>query len=299
MKILITGGTGSLGTALVNHWHTQRELRIFSRNPHKQSDLAKQFGLSSDNFVLGDICDEALLRRACIGCDVLIHAAALKVVADGERNPEEYMRVNAIGSQVVARAWADVNPGNSKAILINSDKAVAPINHYGVTKAMAEAIFISHGFSSLRYGNVVASEGSFIHKWNALIRRGKPIELRYPYPTRFFVPFELAIQLIEDVLVQAEPGVFVPHNLETFSLYSLGTYLTKNRIESDLEPGEKQHEILVSDGEKAYRVTDNIARVFKETVNTKGYPAMEWNLFVSDSEHLMNSADLIARLAEE
>jgi len=296
MRILITGGTGSLGTALVNHWHTQHELRIFSRNPHKQSGLAKQFGLSSDNFILGDICDPALMRRACAGCDVLIHAAALKVVADGERNPEEYMRVNAYGSQVVARAWADVNPDNDKAILINSDKAVAPINHYGITKAMAEAIFISHGFSSLRYGNVVASEGSFIHKWNQLVKERKPVEIRKPYPTRFFVPFAKAIQMVEDVLVQEKPGIFVPHDLVAFSLKAVADYLTEFVIETDLEPGEKQHEILIDEGEMVY-IYGNIAKVVKSRFKTKA--AGMGDSISSKGAKQIDAARLLELLANE
>jgi len=296
MRILITGGTGSLGTALVNHWHTEHELVIFSRNPHKQSDLSKRFGLSADNFILGDICDDALVRRACAGCNVLIHAAALKVVADGERNPEEYMRVNAIGSQVVARAWADVNSGNDKAILINSDKAVAPINCYGVTKAMAEAIFISYGFSSLRYGNVVASEGSFIHKWNQFVKEGRPIEIRQPYPTRFFVPFAKAIQMIEDVLVQAEPGIFVPHDLVAFSLKEVAYCLTKNIVETELEPGEKQHEALIDEGEMVY-VYNNIGRVYKSRFKETGIKTRR-NL-LSETAKQIDAVQLLELLAEE
>lgn len=265
MKILITGGTGSLGQALISFWHGKHELKILSRNPHKQQMVQAKFGLNPSAFVLVDICDYEAVRAACIGQDILIHAAALKIVSQGEQYPVEYHRVNAIGSQVVARAWADTHytrpPDNGpmpklprKAIYINSDKAVAPINHYGATKKIGEDFFISRGFSSIRYGNVVESDGSFIHKWVELAEKGRPIPVRFPHPTRYFLSMIDAIGSIEDSLSAIDlvgNGIFVPNDLSAFDIYQVAQAFTHphNICERELEPGEKRHESIIAPGE--------------------------------------------------
>lgn len=277
MRILITGGTGSLGQALIGRWHKTHELTILSRNPHKQQMVQAKFGLPPSAFILGDICDIDLMRRACYGQDILIHAAALKVVSQGEQFPDEYHRVNCIGSQVVAKAWADPHKSTfwhlplprepRRALYINSDKAIAPINHYGCTKRIGEVFFIERGFSSLRYGNVVASEGSFIHKWKDLLKKGRPIPVRYPIPTRFFLSFDSAINLIDQVLVAMGKdlnGVFIPGGLKAFDVLSVAKALTNdmNICRSEmLQPGEKQHEILLSQGEMAHDLGGDLYQV--------------------------------------
>lgn len=283
MRILITGGTGSLGQALIARWRDKHELRILSRNPHKQQMVQEKFGLEPSAFVLADICDYEAVRRACLGQDVLIHAAALKTVSQGEQAPDEYFRVNSLGSQVVAKAWAAVKrypdpdylvAEPRKALYINSDKAVAPINFYGCSKKIGEAFFINHGFSSIRYGNVVGSEGSFIHKWEKARAAGRPLKVRIPDPTRFFLSMTHAVDLIESALMlmsnsvgdvvatTALNGIFVPH-MEAFSLADVARAMTPevNICYEMLQPGEKQHEILLQEGEKAERVNDFLAVV--------------------------------------
>ncbi len=273
-KILITGGTGSLGAALVRRWNKEHEITILSRNPHRQLELAEKFGLSSGSFVLGDICDYETVRRACVGQDILIHAAALKTVGQGEDNPEEYLRVNIWGTQVVARAWRDtygvsdlvaMRPAPMlprKALYINSDKAVAPVNLYGISKAAGEKVFLAYGFSSIRYGNVVDSEGSFVHKWREQLERGEAITVRRPEPTRFFVAMEQAVDLVEEALrLMSIPdlgfsgpatktlqafgpglelqGVFVPHSLKSFSVWDVVDEMTEGEyIHDEFGAGE-------------------------------------------------------------
>lgn len=273
--ILITGGTGSLGQALVAKWHKDNQLTILSRNPHKQSEVAEKYELLPDCFVLADICDYEAVKRACADQDIMIHAAALKVVSQGEANPDEYMRVNCLGTQTVIRAWKDTHgPPPYKprsALYINSDKSVAPINLYGITKAIGERLFINAGFSSLRYGNVVESQGSFIHRWQAQIAKGQKITLRQPEPTRFFVSMAQAIDLIEDALFlmkYGNNGVFVPYALGSFSVHDVARALYPwSDIESiadfePLQPGEKQHEVLIiSEGEYIKPVSGQLALV--------------------------------------
>lgn len=281
-RILITGGTGSLGTALVERWHKSNDLTILSRNPHRQIELADKFGLSPGQFVLADICDYEAVKWACSGQDILIHAAALKIVSQGEQQPVEYHRVNTLGAQVVARAWIDTRrephpdtlakPYDPRhALYINSDKAVAPINQYGICKAAGERAFITSGLSSIRYGNVVESQGSFIHKWKRQIKVTGKVTLRRPEPTRFFLSINQAIDLIEDALHLMRHdinGVFVPHSLKVFSVYDVAGALfpPMNSFESianfePLQPGEKQHEGLLAEGEKATRVSDLLSLV--------------------------------------
>lgn len=293
-RILITGGTGSLGQALVARWYKDNQLTILSRNPHRQSEVAERFGLPADCFVLADICDYEAVKRACIGQDILIHAAALKVVSQGEANPEEYMRVNCLGTQTVVRAWEDTHftyhptkltPEYPRsALYINSDKSASPINVYGCGKKVAEAIFLRYGFSSLRYGNVVESQGSFIHKWQAQIAKGQKITLREPEPTRFFVSMTQAVDLVEDALFLMKHnhnGIFVPYALRTFSvydvaraLYPISTHLSRLENIADfepLQPGEKQHEILTSEGEYIKPVSEMLALV-KQDEYRRGNP---------------------------
>ena len=250
LKILVTGGTGSLGSALVEKWHKEHELIIYSRDLHKQSELRDRTGLSSDCFILGDICDrEKIIRTIYDGqFDVLIHAAALKVVSQGEENPDEYIRVNVYGSQIVASAWHWYGQGKT-ALYVNSDKSVSSINLYGMTKAIGEKVFLSYGFSSIRYGNVVQSKGSFIHKWIKAKRRGDQVELRLPMPTRFFLTIDDAISAIENALKSIDDcgdGIYIPTNLQAFDLMSVAKALDIEYRFGVLQKGEKQHEVLMA-----------------------------------------------------
>lgn len=326
MRILITGGTGSLGQALIARWRDKHELRILSRNPHKQQMVQEKFGLEPSAFVLADICDYEAVRRACLGQDVLIHAAALKTVSQGEQAPDEYLRVNSLGSQVVARAWkaarwkgdpdSDYSAATEprKALYINSDKAVAPINFYGCSKRIGEAFFINHGFSSIRYGNVVESEGSFIHKWKKARAAGRPIKVRIPDPTRFFLSMTHGVDLIESALMlmsdsaageavatagasefretnMAMNGIFVPH-MEAFSLADVARAMTPevNICYEMLRPGEKQHEILLQEGEKAERVNDLLAVV------TAGRMKKMSPEYSSETTERLDPAEVLRRL---
>jgi FlaA1/EpsC-like NDP-sugar epimerase len=301
MKILITGGTGSLGQALIAHWKDEHDLTILSRNPHNQQAVQEKFSLEPSVFVLADICDYEAVKQACIGQDVLIHAAALKIVSQGEQFPDEYHRVNAVGSQVVVRAWEDTHltPGKNwrhpqlprKALYINSDKAVAPINFYGCSKRIGESFFIQRGFSSIRYGNVVESEGSFIHKWKTLVDKGRPIPVRFPHPTRFFVSMAQAVGLVNSVLNNIDEhgnGIYVSPNLSSFDIYEAARAYTDdvNICQRMLEPGEKQHEVLLQPGEVAEAVGPVLAKVETGWGDIEAYFSSETTSKISGDEVL-------------
>lgn len=260
-NILITGGTGSLGSALVARWYDHHNLTVLSRDPHKQERMRAEY--PGARFVLADICDYETVKGACLGQDILVHSAALKVVSSGEANPTEYTRVNVQGSLTVARAWREV-VGKHRALLINSDKSCAPIQAYGGTKLLSEHIFREFGYSSIRYGNVVSSNGSFLHVWKSRIESGLPIIARTPTPTRFALSLNQAVDLVEDALSQP-PGIYIPHSLPAFSLDEV-IEVFKSRYDCKVEyeallKGEKQHEVLLAEGEGNERVSDKLARI--------------------------------------
>lgn len=270
LNILITGGTGSLGSALARHWYNTHNLTILSREIHKQEALKAE--LPNARFVLADICDYPKVWNACVGQDVLIHAGALKNVFQGEQNPGEYARVNIQGTEVVARAWQEtagtrqsdtgyrsLNP--RRAILIGTDKQVSPINAYGHSKALATCLFVSSGFSAVRYGNVMSSNGSFLPIWQKRIRDGLPLKVRLPAPTRFILSLTQAIALIEDALLQPQGYIYVPHGLPAISIKDVAESLGATIEYEPLLPGEKQDEVLIAEREGAKQVSNLLAQV--------------------------------------
>lgn len=263
MRILITGGAGSLGTALCRHWYSKHDLTVLSRDPHKQARLTAE--MPGIRFILADICNEGEVRRACEGQDVLVHAAALKDVGTGEFHPSEFIRVNVLGSETVVQQWHTTHPANSgKVLLVSTDKAASPINAYGKSKGLAEAIFRKYDYSAIRYGNVIESVGSFIHKWKAAIAEGKPIRVREPEPTRFLLRMSEAIALIEDALDlidKGSSGIFVPHSLKAFSVWQAAAALKVPVEYEPLLPYEKKHEQLVAEGEIPVWESELLSRI--------------------------------------
>lgn len=252
LRILITGGTGSLGTALVERWHSRHRLTVLSRNPHNQKKLRDEH--PDLRYVLADVRDVQAVRDACRGQDVLVHAAALKDVHVGTYYPREYMSVNCLGSRTVADAWWETHDSPwGIALLISTDKAVRPVNFYGGTKMVATGLFREYGYSVLRYGNVVESRGSFLDRWRMAIDSGQPLEVRTPDPTRFFVRMHRAVDMVEAVLGHLLQGgenyVFVPRSLKAFSIADVARSLGAKTVEVPLLSYEKQHEVLVAHGD--------------------------------------------------
>lgn len=262
-NILITGGTGSLGKALVRYWYGKHNLTILSRDWHKQAAMTAEY--PDNRYILADVCNYDEVERACEGQDILIHAAAAKDVGTGEYHPVEFARVNIQGSLTAATAWRRTHtvlqPG--LALLISSDKATQAINAYGKSKGVAEAIFRKHDYSAIRYGNVIESAGSFVQRWQEAIARGESITVREPAPTRFILMMPDAIALIVDALrlAETENGIFVPHNLKAFSIRDVAIALGAGVKYESLLPYEKQHESLVAEGEKAIIESDLLARI--------------------------------------
>src|SRR3990167_4231694 len=195
---LITGGTGSFGSAFASRLLSDAfgpRVRIFSRDEYKQDAMQSACPAGGRlASIIGDVRDEKAINRAADKCQVIVHAAALKIVRQGERHANEFVMTNVLGTgNVCGAAIANYVP---KSLLISSDKAVQPINHYGKSKATAEGVLIESNslgvsrscrFSIVRGGNVWASRGSVVETWKAVVKRGEPIEITDPDATRFYL----------------------------------------------------------------------------------------------------------------
>jgi len=267
-KVLITGGTGSLGNALTQRLLTENvdTIRIFSRNENKQLEMASKFHDDRLRFLLGDVRDYNRLTRACEDIDIVFHTAALKHVPIIEYNPFEAIKTNVMGSQNVIDACLEEDV--EKAICIGTDKAVSPLNTYGATKLLMEKLFITASnylkkerhktkFIALRYGNVLGSSGSVIPKFINQIKNNGKITITDSNMTRFSISIDEALDFI---LKATEIGkgseIFVP-KLRAYSLMDVKDALFDLLGKTDeqivgIRPGEKLHEILINNEEMNY-----------------------------------------------
>jgi UDP-N-acetylglucosamine 4,6-dehydratase len=258
-SILITGGTGSLGKALVSRLLRETKVRriaIFSRDELKQYEL-RQYFENNDRlrWFLGDVRDLPRLVRAFHGVDFVIHAAALKQVDTGEYNPMEFVKTNVLGSQNVIEAAIEARV--KKVVALSTDKASSPINLYGATKLTADKLFIaannySHAygvtFSVVRYGNVMGSRGSVIPVFQELARNHQPLPLTDIKMTRFWISLEDAVEFVLESLDSMSGGeLFVPR-IPSMRLLDLAKAISPQSeiIEIGMRPGEKLHEEMIS-----------------------------------------------------
>jgi len=267
-KILITGGTGSLGQALTKRLLKSDvdTIRIFSRNESKQIEMASKITDKRIRFLLGDIRDYDRLNRALEDIDIVFHVAALKHVPVIEYNPFEGIKTNVIGSQNVIAACLEQNV--ERAICIGTDKAVSPINTYGATKLLMEKLFVTASnylnqqrhrtkFITLRYGNVVGSSGSVIPKFVEQIKNKKQITITDPKMTRFSITMDEALDFILKASKLGKGSeIFVP-KMKAYSITSVKDSLfellgdTGEEI-TGIREGEKLDEVLISDDEIRY-----------------------------------------------
>jgi len=257
-KIFITGGTGSLGRALIKRLKSLGcKIIIYSRDEGKQ---ALYFGADKEvKRVIGDVRDLEKLKTSMMlhKPDYVIHTAALKRVDDMEMYPDECVKTNIVGSENVA--ISSLHAGVSKCVLISTDKACQPVNVYGSSKFIAERIFTNYDynsnypvFASVRYGNVIASRGSFIPLWISAIKKGQTVNVTSTEMTRFLFTLEDAVDTVLSSLENAIGGeVFIP-KIDSYTLPQcveavaeiLNTNV-KTKI-SGIRPGEKLHEDMLA-----------------------------------------------------
>lgn len=206
-KILITGGTGSLGTALTKHLLKNKvdTIRIYSRDEWKQTQMKSEINDKRLRFLIGDVRDKPRLERAMEDIDIVFHTAALKHVPVAEYNPFEFVKTNVYGTQNVIEACLDNKI--EVALGIGTDKAVSPLNTYGATKLLMERLFISANyykgprktrFVCVRYGNVLGSRGSIVPVFVEKIAKGKKIPITDENMTRFNITMSQALDLVFD-----------------------------------------------------------------------------------------------------
>jgi len=317
-KILITGGTGSLGRALTKKLLKLNvdTIRIFSRNESKQVEMESEFSDKRLRFFLGDVNDLNRLKRALEEVDYVFHAAALKHVPKIEYNPFEAIKTNVIGSQNVIEACLHENV--EKAICIGTDKAVSPLNTYGATKLLMEKLFATANnylnpekhktkFIGVRYGNVFGSSGSVVPKFVEQIINNQKITITDMDMTRFSITMEQALDFI---LKATEFGkgseTFLP-KIRSYVITDLMDAIIEIMGKTDYEiigirPGEKLHETLLNkdeiryswDYEGMYMKTNPINFLYNQEEMEKIYPSLK--PIENMSEY---SSDLVDKISKD
>ena len=271
-SVLITGGTGSLGKALIQELLAKTKVRriaVYSRDELKQFHLKNYFKDDPRiRWFLGDIRDVERLKRALHNVDYVIHAAALKQVVTGEYNPMEFVKTNILGSQNVIEAAIDT--GVKKIVALSTDKASSPINLYGATKLAADKLFTaansySQGygtsFSVVRYGNVMGSRGSVIPFFREIAAQGKPLPVTDLRMTRFWISISDAVKFVLDSFPIMQGGELYVPRIPSMKITDLAHAVSMNSelVEIGVRPGEKLHEEMISaeDSRRTISVSDN------------------------------------------
>lgn len=259
MNILVTGATGSFGTAFVEyllHQGAADRIVVYSRGEYRQFQMAQDLETSDPKktlrFLIGDVRDKDRLKRAMHGIDIVVHAAALKRIEVGFYNPIEMVKTNVGGAVNVIEAAQDA--GVKKVVALSSDKAFEPVSPYGTSKALAESLFIAANnitgwdgpkFAVCRYGNVWNSRGSVVPVWKNMIENGKTsVPVTDPDCTRFFMPMKGAIDLVLETIQTMKGGEIAIPTLPAYRLGDLAEAMGVQTHVIGLPAFEKQHESM-------------------------------------------------------
>lgn len=331
-SILITGGTGSLGRTLVKRIMTgelgkPKKIIIFSRDEAKQHQMKidwKNIQYATHDifyhnfeeildFRIGDVRDYEALLDATRDCNIVIHAAALKQVPVCEYFPLEAVKTNIIGAKNIIETVKELNEKIESVIAISTDKACKPINTYGMCKAIQERLILTANlgskntkFTCVRYGNVMDSTGSVIPLFKQQIKNGGPVTITTRNMTRFLLDLDKAVDTIFDALMNSSPGdIYVP-DVSSASIMDLAEIMIGDKninIEFiGIRPGEKTHEILISEEEVNRTIKRGnyfvILSILPE-INNKKIEKPALNKEFSSADRLMNKLDLKQLLKEQ
>lgn len=272
-RVLITGGTGSLGRKLTNMIlaaSTSAKVVIFSRDEFKQYEMERHFAPMAQGrlrYFLGDVRDQARLERALDGVDYVIHAAALKQVPAAEYNPFEFVKTNVLGAENLINACIDRRV--KRVVALSTDKAANPINLYGATKLCSDKLFVAGNsysgghntrFAVVRYGNVVGSRGSVIPFFLSKRKEGV-LPITDERMTRFWITLEQGASLVLNAMRILRGGeIFVPR-IPSMRVVDLARVIAPEARQTHvgIRPGEKLHEVMipVDDGRQAYAFGDH------------------------------------------
>jgi UDP-N-acetylglucosamine 4,6-dehydratase/5-epimerase len=262
--ILLTGGTGSFGTAFTEEVlanHPTATIRVFSRDELKQSEMATRFtGHDRLRFFIGDVRDRTRLIRAMHGADIVVHAAAMKQILACEYNPFEAVQTNIIGAQNIVDAAIEC--GVKKVVALSTDKAVNPVNLYGATKLAAEKIIVQGNayaantetkLSCVRYGNVVGSRGSVVPLFRKQVAEGR-LTITDPRMTRFWITLHEAVELVLLAVSEGLGGeIFIPR-IPSARVTDIAEAIAPG-VPTEIvgiRPGEKLHELLLTPDESRH-----------------------------------------------
>ena len=301
MKILITGGTGSLGKRLIQtllDTYPPERLVVFSRDEWKQHEMRSkpEFRHPCIRYFIGDVRDRNRLYRAFDDIDIVIHAAAMKQVPTAEYNPFEAIKTNILGAQNVIDAA--INCKVKKIIALSSDKAVNPINLYGATKLCSDKLFVAANhysgkrntrFSVVRYGNVADSRGSVIPLFRGRVATGT-IPITDKRMTRFWITLDRAVEFVIESLRHMNGGeVFIP-KIPSMRIVDLAEAICPEcKLEEvGIRPGEKLHEIMIPADEAIYtRGFDDHYVIYPhwEKCDLPGWPCPDRFIYSSDTNN--------------
>ena len=283
--ILVTGGTGSFGkcfTRYVLEHYTPKKIIIYSRDEFKQWMMANEFKEHTKRlrFFIGDVRDLERMKRALVGVDYVIHAAAMKQVPACEYNPNEAIKTNIQGAQNVIEAALD-SPTVKKVVALSTDKAVNPVNLYGGTKLVSDKLFIAANayagvrdinFSIVRYGNVAGSRGSVIPFFHKIIQDGgTSLPITDYRMTRFWISLTQGVELVIKALEEATGGETFISKIPSFKITDLAQAMLPgcDMPEVGIREGEKLHEIMVT-------VEDSLT-TYEYDKHFIVYPQMVWS----------------------
>lgn len=296
MRLLITGVTGSFGTAMCEELASRNdvEIRGLSRDEKKQDDLKTRF--PKVDFLLGDTRDYGAVTQAMRGVDCVFHAAALKQVPNCEAHPLEAIKTNILGTENVLRAAGEA--GVKRVVTLSTDKACYPINAMGMTKALAEKLTLAANrtypdtaYVCTRYGNVLRSRGSVVPLWESLAAEGKPLMLTNPRMTRFLMTLKEAVALVLVALDDNERECIYVLKSPAAYMEDVAKAISPNIVIGKIRPGEKLDETLIT-AEEMRRTVD--CGTFYRITNAHRQARME--CFTSSTTTLLSVDDIRAIL---
>lgn len=313
-NILITGGTGSFGKQILNKLleFNPNEICIFSRDENKQYDMRDSYkNYKNINFQIGDIRNLQRVKEVSKNKDIIFHAAALKQVPNCEEIPYEAVLTNIVGAENIKIASLENNV--QSVISISTDKAVKPVNVMGMTKAIQERIFLNSKqnfntkFVCVRYGNILGSRGSILHLFYKYINENKPIPITDMEMTRFQLTLKEAINLVILSLIKGSNGDLFVKKMRSSKVYDFArvfsTEITNNEkypLETiGIRPGEKIHEILISEEEINRTIEfDNYFIIKNYNIENKKHNTLEKE-YSSNNKNLLSYNEIKNILIED
>jgi UDP-glucose 4-epimerase len=294
--LLVTGGTGSFGRTMVEHFlKTDIErIVVFSRDEKKQFDMQVELGDPRLHYVLGDVRDYGSIRAALVDVDYVFHAAALKQVPSCERQPDEAFKTNVLGADNVMRAAIDAQA--HKVVLLSTDKAVYPVSAMGMSKAMMEKLMLARSLESrvtticaTRYGNVMGSRGSVIPLFVKQLLEGKPLTVTNGGMTRFLMSLQESVDLVLHAFACGGPGDLFVRKADACTIEDLAAAVreivgepTSPIVVTGTRPGERMHETLLSQEEMARAVSHE--QYFRVPRDTGGFSG-SWVPYASNNSY--------------